>query len=101
MNHIDLAPYKANKKTAFLAEEYLRLLAERKSVEATVAADPQLSELAKSDLENFDAQMKTLEAQMIDLSQEEKEETESPSDLVLEIRAGAGGEEAALFAAQL
>lgn len=100
MKPADLTPYKENKKTRFLAEECERLLAERAELEK-MASDPGLSGIAKQDIAALDAQLFALDAQMKDIVSAQRVEEEFPNDLVLEVRAGAGGEEAALFASQL
>ncbi|OHA94021.1 MAG: hypothetical protein A3D37_01795, partial [Candidatus Zambryskibacteria bacterium RIFCSPHIGHO2_02_FULL_38_22] len=64
-----------------------------------------MKELAEKDLENIEIQKKELVSQMDEILEEEinkmKEEDEFPNEIVLEIRAGVGGEEAALFAEEL
>ena len=62
-------------------------------------SDPELSEMAKSDLEELNTKIKSLEANL-----EEKLIPRDPNDdkpVIMEIRAGAGGDEASLFAGEL
>ncbi|HWB33905.1 MAG TPA: PCRF domain-containing protein, partial [Candidatus Paceibacterota bacterium] len=96
---IDLAKYKENPKTAFLAQEYERLLAEEMEIRAI--DDAELGELAKDDIARVEEQKKMLMSQMDEILASDKEEEEFPNEIVLEVRAGVGGEEAALFAEEL
>jgi peptide chain release factor 1 len=72
---MDIEKYKNNPKTAYLAETLQYL---------TTEADQQ-----------------TLVAQMDEILKAEEAEGDSPNEVVLEVRAGVGGEEAALFAKEL
>jgi len=60
--------------------------------------DPELCALAEGEMEELYQRKKILEKEIAELLKEKKEE---PSAIVVEIRAGAGGEEAALFVADL
>jgi peptide chain release factor 1 len=67
-----------------------------------VSGDPLLAR-AKEQLEqaNIFAQREALETQIEAIQTAEKEEEEFPNEIVLEVRAGAGGDEASLFAYEL
>lgn len=96
---MDLSKYKDNQKTAYLAAEYERLLAEQKEIEEL--AQGELKLLAKDDLDRVAEQLKAIVVEMDKILESEKEEEEFPNEIVLEVRAGAGGEEASLFAEEL
>lgn len=96
---MDLTKYKENQKTSYLVLELERVLAEEKEIEAL--AEGELGELAKDDLARVAEQKAALIAQMDKILEAEKEEEEFPNEIVLEVRAGAGGEEASLFAEEL
>lgn len=98
---LDLQEIKANHKTAFLAGELERLLVARKSAEELLASDPSMKELAEEELAQIGPQIEALLAQVEAILKAEKEEEKFPNEVVLEVRAGAGGDEAALFARQL
>jgi peptide chain release factor 1 len=100
MDTPDLQKYKQNEKTKYLAESLERLLTEEGEV-LTLAENPEMKEIAESDLKNIKEQKKALVGQMEDILKEDEIEEEFPNEIVLEVRAGAGGEEAALFAEQL
>lgn len=96
---MDISKYKNNPKTQYLATELERLEKEKKDLEEI--NDAELKELAEADLKNLESQIEALLAQMDGILKEEEEEEEFPNEIVLEVRAGVGGEEAALFAEEL
>ncbi len=97
----DLAELKKNPKTAFLAEELARLLREKEEARAAGSGDPALAALADEDVARLTEQEVLIEAQINEMLAGEKEGEEFPNEIVIEVRAGAGGEEAALFAEEL
>ncbi len=97
----ELDTLKKNPRTQFLAGEYERLLAQEMEVQAMLAADPSMAELAEDELSSIRLQKEALEAQIADIEKAEQEEEEFPNEIILESRAGAGGDEAALFATEL
>ncbi len=98
---MDLDKYKSNNKTRFLAEDFERLLREEQEIKTLIESDPSLAELSVDDLERLETQKKELLEQMDSIINVEKQEDEFPNEAVLEVRAGAGGDEASLFAEQL
>ena len=97
---LDLTKYKQNKKTSYLADSFEDL--ERREQElVALSADPAMKELAEGDLSDINIQKTELLAQMDAILEADKVEEEFPNEIILEIRAGAGGEEAALFARNL
>ncbi len=98
---IDLEKYKKNNKTQYLAESLERVLKEEQEIKDEVARDPALSELGRDEMVSLSLQREALIAQLQAIDQADKEEEEFPNELILEVRAGAGGEEAALFAEEL
>jgi len=95
---MDLAKYKDNQKTAFLAVELERLLAEEVELNA-MGGD--LAALAEDDLKRVAAQKEAIVAEMDKILDRDKAEEELPNEAILEVRAGVGGQEAALFAEEL
>lgn len=93
--------FKNNPKTAYLAGLYEKLTKDEAEVRGMMEKDPSLKELAENDLKSILEQKKTLEEQMKSIIEGDKEEDDKPNEVVLEVRAGAGGDEAALFAAEL
>ncbi|MEK7606167.1 MAG: PCRF domain-containing protein [Patescibacteria group bacterium] len=98
---MDLDELKKNHTTAYLALELERLQKERAEAEAAAGDDPLLADLAKEDILRIDEQYAFIEGQIKGILESEKEEDEFPNEIILEVRAGAGGEEAALFAEEL
>ena len=79
---MDLEKYKSNPKTKYLAENLERLLEEKVDVLAQEALIAQMDEILKED-------------------EKESRNDSGTNEIVLEVRAGVGGEEAALFAEEL
>jgi peptide chain release factor 1 len=98
---MNLEVYKSNPKTAFLAGLYEKLVKDEADTRAMVAADPALKEMAENDLASIIEQKKNLEEQMRGIIDNDVEVEEIPKEAILEVRAGAGGDEATLFAAEL
>lgn len=96
---MDLSTYKNNPKTAYLAAEYERLTGEE--VEVASLAEGDLGVLAEDDLKRIGEQKAAVMAEMEKILASEKAQEEFPNEIVLEVRAGVGGEEAALFAEEL
>lgn len=98
---LDLTKYKQNKKTSYLAGSYEDLEHRESELLTLSASDPSMKELAEGDLADFQTQKTELLAQMDAILKADEVEEEFPNEIILEIRAGAGGEEAALFAREL
>ncbi len=96
---IDLPKFKENPKTAYFAVELERLLAEEAEVKELAAGE--LGDLVGDDLKRIEEQKFAILAEIEKIFDREKVEEEFPNEAVLEIRAGVGGEEAALFAEEL
>lgn len=97
---MDIDLYKENRKTAHLALEYERLAGEEKELHE-LSGDKEMKDLAKDELAALAAQKESLLCDMERIAVAEEKKEELPNEIVLEVRAGAGGEEAALFARQL
>lgn len=96
---MEIEEYKKNPKTAYLAGEFERLAKEEAEIEAL--SHGELAAMAAEDLSRVRAQKEALRAQMDGILASEEAEEEFPNELVLEVRAGVGGEEAALFTSEL
>jgi peptide chain release factor 1 len=97
----DIEKYKKNKKTAFLADEYERLSKEERGILEMSEKDPTMAGLAQEELIALRTQKEGILKEMESILAEESAEEEFPNEIILEVRAGAGGEEAALFAKNL
>lgn len=98
---MDLEAFKQNHKTSYLASMYEKLLLQEKELMTMSEKDASLKDLATEELKSIEEQKKGLEAQMNEIVAEKEVSGEAPTELVLEVRAGAGGDEAALFAEEL
>jgi len=92
---------KQNPRTSYLAGELERLEKEEEQNKKLSESDPTMAELAKEELENILVQKEGLTKQITEMLEAEKKEEEFPNEIILEVRAGAGGDEASLFARQL
>jgi peptide chain release factor 1 len=79
---------------------YQKLLHDEEEV-LDMAKDPEMTELSKADLVNISVQKEALLNQMKEILESQEKEEEFPNEIILEVRAGAGGEEASLFAEEL
>ncbi len=93
--------FKKNFATAYLAEEYERL--EKEAADALEAAgtDVELVRLAKEDETRVRAREAEILSEIERILAKEKETEMQPRSVVLELRAGTGGDEAAIFARDL
>jgi peptide chain release factor 1 len=98
---IDIEALKKNHKTQFLAEQYERLLEQEEETKALAETDETMKEMAQEELHAIAVQKTALEEQFASIEASEKEEEEFPNEIILEARAGAGGDEANLFAQEL
>jgi len=99
---MDLTPYKENHKTSFLASEYERLLKQKEESSVLMESDPSMAELAKEEISGIEAEMKTLQERMEEIvKKDDEEDMAMPRSIIVEIRAGAGGDEANIFAKDL
>lgn len=98
---MNLDELKKNPKTQYLANEYERLCVQEIDVQKMVSSDSNMKDLAKEELDNLALQKQVLEEQMKAIEESEQTEEEFPNEIILEARAGAGGDEASLFAYQL
>lgn len=98
---MDIETLKKNPRTQFLAQQYEALLQQEADVQELVAADPSMADMAQEELASIAIQKTGLEEQVAAMEAADKEEEEFPNEVILEARAGAGGDEAALFAQEL
>ncbi len=96
-----LAEFKENQKTQFLASQFDSELEKLKEAEALAESDPDMIELAEEEITTLTKQLQDQFAEMERIIESNKEEEAKPYGVMLEVRAGAGGDEAALFASEL
>lgn len=102
---MDLEELKKNHNTSYLAGVLERLDREEMEVREILTKDNSLKEMAETEIKMIAEQRKNVEKQIQDILDKEKEEERSANEradeIVLEVRAGAGGDEASLFAWEL
>lgn len=96
-----LAEFKENQKTQFLASQFESELEKLREAEELAASDPEMAELAQEEIVQLTEQLQGQFAEMDRIVQSSKEEEAKPYGVMLEVRAGAGGDEASLFAGEL
>ena len=96
-----LKEFRDNQRTQFLAGQFEDYQKKLKEAEDMAASDPEMAELAASEIEELRQMLQDQFAEMERIIEAGKEEDEKPYGVVLEVRAGAGGDEAALFAEEL
>ncbi len=99
-DQFDIEQYLESPRTRFLAEEYKRLLGQEQEA-LELAQDPEMGALAQEDLDSIAELKKNVQGQIEEIVEKERQEDRYPNELVLEVRAGAGGDEASLFAGEL
>jgi len=100
MNY-DIEELKKNHNTNYLATVLERLNRQEAEVRLMLESDDSLHELAGEELKTIQTEREIVEKQLEDILAKEKEEDEFPNEIILEVRAGAGGDEASLFAWEL
>ena len=98
---LDLEELKKNHNTSYLADMLEKLLREEAEVREMLASDESLHEMAAKELKFIQEEKDRIEKQVQEILDKDKEEEEHANEVVLEVRAGAGGDEASLFAWEL
>lgn len=88
-------------RVSYLVQEWNRVSRAEQDAEELASADPSMKELAEAELVALTGQKDELLAQIEQIIGGDEGTRELPNELVLEVRAGAGGDEAALFAEEL
>lgn len=96
-----LTQFRENQKTQFLASQFDMYVDKRDEAVALGEADPDMKAMADEDVAEYESRMQDLYEEMQRIVAADKEEEIMPYGVVLEVRAGAGGDEAALFAEEL
>src|SRR3989344_9081926 len=89
--------YASDHRVAYLVDEWKRLTQAEKDAEELVEADPSMRELADKELKDIGEAKERMMAQ-IETIVGSPNEREWPNELILEVRAGVGGDAATLFA---
>lgn len=103
MEHFEekLQVFRENPKTQFLASQYDALIEKCQEAKTLSESDPEMAELAHNEISELTEQVDALYAEMERIIEASREEEAKPYGVILEVRAGAGGDEASLFASEL
>ena len=96
-----LKEFQENQKTQYLATVYAKDLEKLDEARELASSDPEMAELAREEIKELEVRLQTQFEEMNHILEAAKEEEEIPYGVVMEVRAGAGGDEAALFAEEL
>ena len=97
---MDTSIFKENEKTKYLYENYEGILQQIEENKLFIN-DIELGEIAKEDIKKLEQQADEALQEMKSILEKDKEEMAKPKAMILEIQAGAGGDESSLFAAEL
>jgi len=92
--------YADDHRVSYLVQEWNRLSQAEKDSQELIEVDPTMKELAEKEISEIDEQKKVLMEQMEKIVGGDSER-EWPNEIVIEVRAGVGGDEASLFAEEL
>ena len=99
--NFNLEEIKENHKTSFLVFQYEDLSKKELELNSMLDNEPSLKEIVEEDLLTISKQKIEIEDQIEKILEKDKQEEEFPNEIILEVRAGAGGDEASIFAAEL
>ena len=90
-----------NDKTKYTSYPLYEELLKKEEETNSLLSDTDMREIAEEELKNIREQKENLWKEMSEILDKEKVEEEKPKAIILEIAAGAGGDESSLFAAEL
>lgn len=100
-NEEKLTEFRENQKTQFLASQFDAYMLKLQESRELAESDPEMAELAQEEVASLQTQLTGMYEEMDGILEASKEEEAKPYGVLLEVRAGAGGDEAALFAQEL
>ncbi|MEI8270333.1 MAG: PCRF domain-containing protein [bacterium] len=99
--NFNLEELKKNHNTSYLAGILEHLDEQEKEIMELLVKDNSLKDMVDTELKSIQEQREATEKQIEDILKKDIEEEEMANEVVLEVRAGAGGDEASLFAWEL
>lgn len=100
-NSDKLKEFKEHEKTQWLAGQFESELVKLDEAKELADSDPEMAELAQAEIEQLTQQLQGQFDEMDRIIEASREEDAKPYGVMLEVRAGAGGDEASLFAGEL
>ena len=96
----NIEQYESDPRTMYIVKEYRRL---QKSIEDLASMQQQegMEVLVQEERKLLEGQMQVIEEQIQSIVQEDAVEEQNANEVILEVRAGAGGDEASIFARDL
>jgi peptide chain release factor 1 len=91
----------ADHRSSFIAGEVRKLQNQYKENQELIEADPSMKDMVEEELKTIEVQLVAYVEQIEKILKSQEEEEKFPNEIMLEVRAGAGGDEASLFAKQL
>lgn len=101
MDETVLTEARENQKTQFIASQFDMLAKRERELDLMIAEDAGMEELVQEERASLLSQKTALYEEIVRILDASRVEEEQPYGVILEVRAGAGGEEAALFAEEL
>ena len=99
--HINPDDYADDRRVSYLVTEWKKLTQAEKDAEELVEVDPAMHELGEKELADIAEQKERLIGEIEKIVGNGVGEREWPNEVVLEVRAGVGGDEASLFSEEL
>ena len=96
-----LNEFRENHKTQFLMTQFDDACEKLEEAKVLALSDPEMAELAEEEIKTLEEQVQNQFDEMDRIVESSREEEQKPYGVMLEVRAGAGGDEAALFAEEL
>lgn len=93
--------YRANYKTSYLMAEFDRMSEKLAELEDLAKSDSAMAELVAEEKKDLEQASADLLAKIQEIIESEKDKPKEVIGMIMEFRAGAGGDESALFAADL
>lgn len=100
-NQDKLKEFKNHEKTQWLAGQFESDLKKLDEAKELAESEPAMAELAEVEIAQLTTQLTAQFAEMDNIIEASREADAKPYGVVLEVRAGAGGDEASLFAGEL
>jgi peptide chain release factor 1 len=100
-DHDELQSFRDNHRTQFTASQFDEVAKKIEAARSLANEDPEMMALVEEEIASLTTQLNYFYEEMKQIAAADKVEDEKPYGVVLEVRAGAGGDEAALFAEEL
>ena len=95
----NIEQYELDPRTMYIVKEYQRL---QKGIDDLALMQQEgMEDLVQEERKSLEAQMRAVEEQIQSIVKEDAAEAENANEVILEVRAGAGGDEASIFARDL